>query len=222
MHSLSRYKVHEDKGKSTFCFVFSNGANSLVSEKEDNPDDWKADDQFNKGDEYEEELKAKAELAKEESKKIKKPEDAKKFLDKNKAKIAEVSKKLTGKAKENFDKVVKFVEDNSSSGKVDEASKSKSHTILLGLLFGCVGVISFLLNLNTIGWIALSPIVGPLLMGTVKKLSGLDESGEQKKELKKLDESGSSPVDYKKMWSDFKTFYEKGEDNCDVSFRVNN
>ena len=69
-------------------------------------DDAKADDLFIKGDKYEEELKAKAELAKEESKKIKKPEDAKKFIEKNKDKIAEVSKKLKGKAKEDFDKVV--------------------------------------------------------------------------------------------------------------------
>ncbi len=77
----------------------------LTSEAE-NPDDAKADDLFIKGDKYEEELKAKAELAKEESKKIKKPEDAKKFIEKNKDKIAEVSKKLKGKAKEDFDKVV--------------------------------------------------------------------------------------------------------------------
>ena len=37
----------------------------------------------------------------------------------------------------------------------------------------------------------------------------------------KLDESFGGGVDYKKLWSDFKAFYEKGEDNCDVSFRIN-
>ena len=75
-------------------------------EAEENPDDAKADDLFIKGDKYEEELRARAELAKEEAKKMKVPEDAKKFIEKNKDKIAEVSKKLEGRAKEDFDKVV--------------------------------------------------------------------------------------------------------------------
>lgn len=175
-YDLVGYTEDTPRMRRVFFFEFSDGNDEPLDNffnEAENPDDAKADDLFIKSDEYEEELKAKAELAKEESKKIKQPEDAKKFLDKNKAKIAEVSKKLSGKAKENFDKVVKFIEDNSSSQKVDEASKSS--TVLLGLLFGCVGVIAFLLNLNTVGWIALSPVVGPLLMATAKKISGLNE-----------------------------------------------
>ena len=184
-YSLVKYSTTSGKTGRGFLLDFGDAEFSgfFFNEGEDNPDDAKADDLFIKGDKYEEEMKEQAKLAKEEAKKIKGIKDAKTFLDKNKDKIAEVSKKLKGKEKENFDEIVQFVRDNSE--KVEESSKkSTSNTILLGLLFGCVGVISFLLHLNTIGWIALSPIIGPLLMGTIKKISKLDEQDE-----KQLDEA---------------------------------
>lgn len=119
-------------------------------------------------------LDAKADDAKKEAAKVKDETGAKKFLDDNKEKIEKLSSSLKGDAKKNFDEIVQFVKDNTE--KVDEASKSTKHTILLKLLFGCVGVIAFMLSLNTFAWVALSPIVGPLLLGTVKKISGLKES----------------------------------------------
>ena len=120
-------------------------------------------------------LDAKADDAKKEAAKVKDEAGAKKFLDDNKEKIEKLSSSLKGDAKKNFDEIVQFVKDNTE--KVDEASKdSTKHTVLLKLLFGCVGVIAFMLSLNTFAWVALSPIVGPLLLGTVKKISGLKES----------------------------------------------
>jgi len=173
-YSLVKYSTTSGKPGRGFLLDFGDAEFNgfFFNEGEENPDDAKADDLFIKGDEYEEELKEKAKLAKEEAKKMKKPEDAKAFIDKNKDKIDEMSKKLSGKAKENFDEIVQFVKDNSE--KVEEASKDSSkNTILLKLLFGCVGVISFMLSLNTFAWVAMSPIVGPILLGTVKKISGL-------------------------------------------------
>ena len=115
-------------------------------------------------------IDSKKDSAKKEASKVKTPDDAKKFLSKYKADIDKMSSKLKGDAKKNFGKIVDFMQKYADGKqKLDESSNDT----LLRIIFGCAGIISFMVHLNTFAWIVLSPIVGPLLFHAVKRLSGL-------------------------------------------------
>ena len=77
-----------------------------------NPDDWKADDGFIRGDEYEEQQRYRMEV----------PEDAGEFLQKNRAKIQRLSSYLKGDMKRDFDLIVSFIK-----GQAGELAESSSY-----------------------------------------------------------------------------------------------
>jgi hypothetical protein len=66
-YSLISYSTLSGKNGRGFLFNFGDStANGFFNENEYNPDDYKADDLFIKGDDYEEELKAREELKSQE------------------------------------------------------------------------------------------------------------------------------------------------------------
>lgn len=109
----------------------------------------------------------KKDAAKKEAAQIKTASDAKKFLKKHQSDIQKLGSKLKGDAKKDFGKIVSFIENYASNKTVDESSSD----VLLKVVYGCIAVISFMCGLTSFGWIALSPIVGPLLHEAVKRLS---------------------------------------------------
>lgn len=116
-----------------------------------------------------EQLLSKKDKARAEAAKVTTSDAAKKFLDKHQDDITKLNAKLKGDAKKDFSKIVSFMQDFAKGKKLDESTND----VLLKIVFGCAGVISFMCGLNTIAWIILSPIVGPLLHETVKRLSGI-------------------------------------------------
>ena len=114
------------------------------------------------------ELKAKVADAKKEAAKLKKPEDIKKFMDANKAKIEGISKKLDGKAREGFNKIVDVV--NAYGNKLDEASEMG-----IQVVSGLVAFIMWMLNMPS-AWVvaAASPIIGSIVTKFLGKV--LDEA----------------------------------------------
>lgn len=111
------------------------------------------------------ELKSRIADAKKDAAKVKKPEDAKKFLDDNKAKIDELSKKMKGDQKKAFDIVINKIREYAEGKELNEGDTSAK------VICGCVAVIMWLIGLGP-AWIvgALSPIVGPMLLNVVKKI----------------------------------------------------
>ena len=112
-------------------------------------------------------LKANVKKAKDAANKsIKTADDAKNFVEKNKEKIEFVSKKLKGKDKENFDKIVSALSD----AKLNE-SEAAVKTIC-----GLTAVVAWLLGFPTTAIVAASPIYSQVLSGVVGKLTNLKES----------------------------------------------
>lgn len=113
------------------------------------------------------ELRDKISAAKEEAKKVKSPADAKKALDGNREKIEQVSKKLKGKDKENFDKIVSAVEDYANGKKLDEGEG------LVKVISGLLAIVLWLCGFSAFSgavMLALSPIIGPILTNAIKKI----------------------------------------------------
>ena len=129
-----------------------------------------------------EELKDKIDDAKSEASKMKSPKDVKKFIDSNKSKISQISKKLKGEQKDAFDKIVKYVEDFGNS----KAELNEAKDLNLKIICGLVSIIMWLIGLGP-AWVvgAASPILGPILISAMKKIPGLKES-------KNVDESDIS------------------------------
>ena len=112
-------------------------------------------------------LKANVKKAKDAaSKYIKSADDAKKFVQKNKAKIDALSKTLKGKSKENFDKIIAALSD----AKLNE-SEAAVKTIC-----GLAAVVAWLLGFPGVAIAAAAPIYAPVLDYVVGKLANLKES----------------------------------------------
>ena len=113
------------------------------------------------------ELRDKISAAKEEAKKVKSPADVKKVLDGNREKIEQVSKKLKGKDKENFDKIVSTVEDYANGKKLDEGEG------LVKVISGLLAIVLWLCGFSAFSgavMLVLSPIIGPILANAIKKI----------------------------------------------------